>query len=175
MDPIVEFYGGRLADHRGRWLRDIQQWPDGRLEDVHDFIQWLFPLREPSPVNPYAPRITSETLTAFHEDAALGNALRRSFERMLNFYGFRLSPGPPPKVEPGSNFAARSAGWLAPGNHNHLRITRIMKCLMLLGLAGEAGAFFDALAQINAQEQDTPAPRITPRTFQFWQSAVRGE
>jgi hypothetical protein len=52
---IIAFYSGEAPDDRGRFLREIQQWPDQRLESVHDFIQWMFPLTEPSPVNPDAP------------------------------------------------------------------------------------------------------------------------
>ena len=45
---ILSFYGGETTDHRGRYLRDIQQWWDDRLEETHDYIQWLFPLAEPA-------------------------------------------------------------------------------------------------------------------------------
>jgi hypothetical protein len=174
MDRIVEFYSGHTPDHRGRWLHDIQQWQDDRLEDVHDFIQWLFPLREPSPVNPEAPTISAHTIEAFREDPGLQSALRVSFERMLRFYGFDWHDGRPPRIEPRADFPKQSANWLTPGNHNHLRITRILKCLMLLHLVPEAHAFFAALAELNAKERESRAPRITPRTFEFWQSAVAG-
>lgn len=43
-DRIIGFYSGQQADHRGRQLHEIQSWPDGKLETVHDYIQWLFPL-----------------------------------------------------------------------------------------------------------------------------------
>lgn len=175
MDRVVEFYRGRIADHRGRWLHEIQQWSDHRLEDVHDFIQWCFPLREPSPVNPHAPRIDDQTIAAFREDAALRDALRLSFERMVRFYGFEFYPGSSPRVEPSREGAQHSANWLTPGNHNHLRITRILKCLMLLGLRNEAYAFFVALEKVNATESAKREPGITRQTFEFWQKAVANE
>ena len=74
----------------------IQQWPDERLEAVHDFIQWLFPLPEPSPVNPLAPVLDRETVEAFAARPELRENLRVSFLRMLRFYGLEMQPGPPP-------------------------------------------------------------------------------
>jgi hypothetical protein len=44
--------------HRGRYLREIQEWPDDQLESVHDYIQWLFPLPEPSGFNVAAPALS---------------------------------------------------------------------------------------------------------------------
>jgi hypothetical protein len=120
---IVSFYAGKTPDDRGRYLKDIQQWPDHRLESVHDFIQWMFP-----------------------------------------------GPGPNWTVSPAPFFGERSKNWLNPYNHNHLRITRIIKCLRALGLETEARSFFDALSAIYHSPQF--AGTISPVTFEYWQSAV---
>ena len=162
---LLGFYTGAAPDHRGRFLREIQQWPDERLEAVHDFIQWLFPLWEPSPVNPEAPVLDAETVRAFEARQELRENLRASFLRMLRFYGLAMRGT---MVERGENFAEASRNWLTPGNHNHLRITRILKSLMTLGLAEEARAFFECLAAIYAQEKG----KITDTTFRFWREAL---
>jgi len=52
---IIGFYDGTEPDHRGRYLHEIQQWTDDQLEVVHDYIQWLFSLPEPSGSNLAAP------------------------------------------------------------------------------------------------------------------------
>ena len=127
MSKLIEFYSGRAPDHAGRFANEIQEWPDERLEAVHDFIQWLFPLAEPSPVNPLAPVLDRETVEAFAARPELRRNLRLSFLRMLRFYGLEWQPGPPPAVRLTANFRQRAANWLHPGNHNHLRITRILK------------------------------------------------
>ena len=44
--PLLRFYAGTGPDDRGRFLREIHQWPDDELEHTHDYIQWLFPLAE---------------------------------------------------------------------------------------------------------------------------------
>jgi len=43
-------------------------------------------------------------------------------------------------------FAERAKNWVTPGNHNHLRITRVLKSLRLLGLEPETAGFFECLA-----------------------------
>lgn len=169
---IIEFYRGTAPDHRGRFLAEIQQWPDERLESVHDFIQWLFPLLEPSPVNPLAPVLDEAAIDAFHASPELHGNLKASFARMAQFYGFKILPGPPVALERAATFAGQAANWLHPYNHNHLRITRILKCLSLLGLGAEARAFFDCLAELYGEEQHHPRPRISRETFRYWQSAI---
>jgi Opioid growth factor receptor (OGFr) conserved region len=62
---IIAFYSGTGPDNRGRYLHEIQQWADDRLEGVHDYIQWLFPLPEPSGFNVAAPVLNSDSIQEF--------------------------------------------------------------------------------------------------------------
>ena len=151
---IIEFFEGSQPDGAGRYLRELRTWPDGRIESVHDFIQWMFPLTEPSPVNPDAPVLDYDTIREVRSRPELQAQVRASWLRMKQFY-------------------EGSRQWISPGNHNHLRITRILKCLRLLGLERDAAEFFDWLARLYGEEQRKPRPGITERTFQFWMEAVR--
>ena len=169
---IIAFYSGRSTDPRGRRLQDVQQWPDDSLESNHDFIQWMFPLLEPSSVHPEAPILDQETIREFKARPELQQNLRESFLRMLVFYGFELNTDNGLAVRRRSDFADQSTGWLWPGNHNHLRITRIIKSLRLLGLEAEAQAFFKCLSELYAEETGRGIPRITAATFQFWSAAA---
>ena len=45
---IVGFLEGKTPDHRGRILAMLLQQTDYQAETTHDYIQWLFPLDEPS-------------------------------------------------------------------------------------------------------------------------------
>jgi len=166
---ILDFYSGAAPDDRGRTLADIQTWPDSELEDVHSYIQWLFPLLEPSPVNPSAPVLDRETIAEFRARPELVQNLRKSFLRMLTFYGLAYSEG---RVVRAANFSERSRNWLWPGNHNHLRITRILKALALLGLEAEARAFLTCLAEIYQEEARKTRPSISEDTWRFWSTAV---
>jgi hypothetical protein len=150
---IIGFFSGQSPDGEGRYLSEIQQWPDRELESVHDFIQWMFPLTDSSPVNPDAPVLDAATISEIRSRPELQDAVHASLERMRRFY-------------------EGSSHWLSAGNHNHLRITRILKCLKLLGLDAEADAFFQYLERVYEQEQGKPRPGITARSFEFWQTAV---
>jgi hypothetical protein len=165
---IVAFYEGSAPDDRGRLIEEILRFDDKRLEDVHDFIQWLFPLPERSGANPAAPILDDYAIEAFHVRPDLRVAFRRSFDRMLAFYGFEWSGD---RIVKNPSFAERS-GWLSPGNHNHLRLTRILRSLSLLGEAQAARVLFDALSDIYYDERRTRRNRISDRTFSFWSNAV---
>ena len=170
-DPIVSFYSGG-ADDRGRTLEQILSWPDHQLESVHDYIQWVFPTAAPSAVNPFAPLVTRSTTKAFAGRAELGDALRRSLDRMLAFYGLRraaLHAGVRIEIDD-ARFADRSTGWLHPGNHNHLRLTRIIQSLAALGLAAEARALQRCL--LTDIYEGPGRNRITADTYEFWSDAT---
>ena len=166
-NKILDFYrGGR--DDLGRTLNEILAWPDAELESVHDFIQWIFPLPERSGANPDAPVLDAAAIDTFRQSEELQQRLKQSFQRMLRFYGLEFETG---SVRQGANFGARSSNWLSPGNHNHLRLTRMIRSLRLLGLVPESAALFHALSEIYRASQT----RITSRTYQFWQNAAESD
>ena len=167
--PIVTFYRGLGRDQSDRSLDEILQWRDDALEQVHDFIQWLFPLDEPSGANWRAPILTAADIHTFRSDAALRASVRRSLVRMLAFYGLRLlDHGEGPMVERADNWAGRASAWLTPHTHNHLRLTRMMKSLALVGLPALARALRDALLR----EAELARPGlINATTLQYWRAA----
>lgn len=89
---------------------------------------------------------------------------------MLGFYGFTLSPRG--VVTRSASFPSRAVNWLAPHNHNHLRLTRILHSLHLLGLEQESAALLAALESIYKDELQGRG-RITPDTIQYWRSATQ--
>jgi hypothetical protein len=131
---IIEFYSGEEPDNRGRYLHDIQQWADDKLEAIHDYIQWLFPFPEASGFNLAAPILSQESIQEFRARRDLQERLRVSFLRLINFYGLEARSGEQITVTRAPSFAAKATVWLSPGSHNHLRITRILRCLSVLGL-----------------------------------------
>jgi hypothetical protein len=119
-------------------------------------------------VNPSAPLVTDATVAAFDRDAALRARLRQALDRMLLFYGLRCTDG---RIEiDESRFPARARVWLRPGNHNHLRLTRIMESLATLGLTAEARALQRCL--LEDIYEGPVAGAISPRTADFWRRAV---
>ena len=166
-DRMIGFYSDTEPDHRGRYLHEIQRWLDDQLEKVHDYIQWLFPLSEPSGFNVAAPVLNRESIQVFRTRPDLQEKLQVSFVRMMSFYGLETRSGERVSVNRAPNFVARATVWLSAGNHNHLRITRILKCLNLLGLEPEAKAFFDCLVEFYEEEQNKPLPAISDETMLY--------
>ncbi|KAI4096825.1 MAG: hypothetical protein L6R37_006901 [Teloschistes peruensis] len=162
-------------DDRGRTLSTILCWPPSRLESSHDYIQNLFPLPERSPYNPSAPLIDEYTFYTFRTSEELQSQLRRSLACMARFYGFdyvvrggdgiaevmiTFEPQPQP------DFEAATRNWLTtPFSHNHLRITRIIRCCRLLGLEAEAEAFHDAITKAAQHPQFA-------RSRMYWRRAA---
>lgn len=62
----------------------------------------------------------------------------------------------------------RFRGWAGRFDHNHLRITRILRCLRVLGLQTECDAFYKALGEVF----DDPAISISERSMMYWSRAV---
>jgi hypothetical protein len=170
---VLHFYTGTAPDDRGRYLSEILKWSDDELERVHDYIQWLFPLIERSGFNPSAPVLDTQTIQEFRSRPDLKRNMRASFLRMLAFYGLEIVESGPPTVKRSTIFTMRSENWLTRSNHNHLRITRILKSMRTLGLGTQATALFECLACIYREETAKDFPGISDETFRFWQAAVR--
>lgn len=169
--PLVEFYLGKELDNRGRTIDDIWEWNDRKLEQVHDYIQWLFPLREGSVYNPASPLLTEDDIAEFKNNPELRKNLLRSFARLLEFYGFMASVDCATRTMIKSdNFDEKSRNWLTPCNHNFLRITRILKSLTILGCGPYAQAFLNALEEIYKSKVN--ADIIGKQTLNYWIRAV---
>lgn len=150
----------------------ILEWPDDTLEVEHDYIQWLFPTIAPSAVNRHAPLVTPATSAAFAGRADLRDSLRLSLDRMLTFYGLRRQTAAHPArvAMDERRIQDRVEQWLWPGDHNHLRLTRIMQSLASLGLPEEASTLQRCLLSDIAEGPGRD--RITPDTLDYWRQAL---
>ncbi len=83
------------------------------IENTHNFIQWWFPLIEKSKSITNAPALSIEDVEFKRRDLDQIRQLQWMSSRMLSFY-------------------ANSNHWVKHHDHNHLRITRIIKSLRLL-------------------------------------------
>jgi hypothetical protein len=146
---LLGFLEGTGTDHRGRRIDDILAFSDPELETVHDFIQWLFPLPEASAFNAFAPILAADDIAAVRESPLAKQNLDRAAERMLRFY-------------------RNSDHWLSPVDHNHLRITRILRSLGLLVNRARAEQFLSA---IEARVDAAGSP-VSSRSRDYWRRAV---
>ncbi|EKU96239.1 opioid growth factor receptor family protein [Leptolyngbya sp. PCC 7375] len=167
---IVPFYLGEKSDLEGRKIQQMWAWDFEELECAHDYIQWLFPIAEKSHFNPHAPVVDEDVIQAFRENPHLQKNLLQSFSVMLHFYGLAISRDEQGKVvvEKSENYPDRKQEWVNMLNHNYLRITRILKCLIAFGFIQEAHAFYECLQKIYREDSD----QIGGETFQYWTGAV---
>lgn len=168
--PIVLFYDPQIyaSDPLGRDLNTILGWSDKKLENCHNYIQVLFPIPESSNFNFFAPVIDEETYLAFCQRPELRASLKRSYLRILAFYGFKFNDNSEEvhvSRTPGFNQAAKT--WVRRFDHNHLRITRILRSLRVLGLTIEAEALWRALERVWREKGV-----ISKKSYEFWSRAA---
>lgn len=161
---LIDFYRGTGTDDQGRKLSTMHGWSDSKLEAVHNYIQWMFPLKEASHFNHAAPLLDDETIAIFRSDAAIQRNFCFSLETMLAFYGLEAGVL---EIVPRSDFRQKAQNWLHANDHNHLRLTRIITSLRLVGLENEAQALYSCLAKIAAESN-----HVTITTQQFWRAAA---
>jgi hypothetical protein len=167
---LIPFYLGEQEDSEGRMIQEIWDWDLEELECSHNYIQWLFPISEQSAFNPDAPILDEKTIGTFHKNPRLQQNLRQSLTTMLRLYALQLHINTEGKIviDKSVDYPNRKIEWVCMFNHNYLRITRILKCLMILGLQDEAQAFYNCLQQIYREESE----QIGGETFQYWKNAV---
>lgn len=164
MSRLIAFYRGEADDSEGRSLADYWSFSDGQMESRHDFIQWMFPLEEPSQFNPDAPTLTRADREAFQGDPALRDNLTKSFDRFLGFLGLAREGD---RVVTAPDFDDKR--WrLNEPNHNWLRITRVLASLRLLGLPDQSRSFHRGLEELIAHGK----ARITADTRAYWKDAT---
>ena len=148
-ETLIEFLRGTGPDSHGRYHADILKFSDQKLEETHDYIQWLFPLREESQAVPGSPYIESdETARILQDDEDAQENMVNALVRMERFYR-------------DNDF------WLSQNDHNHLRITRILKSVSLLSSKGNARDFYDfIMRRVEA------AKPVTEESLEYWKKSV---
>jgi hypothetical protein len=165
-DSIRRYLGYGGVDHRQRTLDEALAWDDEVLENTHDYIQWWFPLDEPSNFNRHAPVASRAEFEELQGDEPVMAGVELAMHRILRFYGLRLEPsGAIAKAE---EWNLRSQNWAFRQSHNDLRITRILKSLCLLGHRAQAEALLAFLEAIVKERRD-PSGQVALR---FWRDAL---
>ncbi|KAM9859678.1 opioid growth factor receptor-like protein 1 isoform 2-T2 [Aulostomus maculatus] len=134
MSNLKFYLGERPSVPDGVYIKDFHTSWKGQydvLECVHTFIQWLFPLEEQG-MNYEARTLTKAEIEEFLKNPVATANLLESYKLMLDFYGIKLSNEATGEVTRAPNWRARFKN-LNRNTHNNLRITRILKCLGILG------------------------------------------
>ena len=147
---IIRFLEGKEKDFQGRLIKDIWNYSDREKENIHDFIQVLFPLDQQS-------RNSSNKF--FIDDKAIIPAIRKSELAQLNFKQ---------SCEWFLGFLDRNPKWQKGYDHNQLRITRIIKSLNLLSSYENALAFYQSMVRLIKDDHS-----ISQTTYDYWVEALK--
>ena len=161
-EHLYEFLKGNGKNYGGKSIYDIWEYSLEELETDHHYIQWLFPLQKRSLHNIFCPVV--KDIREFREPEIIRN-MRKSFDRMLDFYGLEYTDG---QVVETIYFAESAKKWCTPQNHNFLRFTRILKSLRLFGLKKESTALFKELRKIYRERYRI----IGKKTYLYWKDAA---
>ena len=145
---IVGFLEGKTPDHRGRTLSMVLAFSDERAEQTHDYVQWLFPLDEPSGSVQGAPVLSDLDIDEIKKSAAAQANLIKASEWFFQFLN-------------------QNQRWIAKYDHNQLRITRVIKSLRLLIGDIEADNFRQSIFDYLGEDVDL----IGEKAKSFWNSA----
>jgi len=143
------YLAGVGKDSRGRLAADVLGFSDEQLEEVHDYIQWLFPLPTRSGAQPDSPVLTEEDIEAIRADHGVAATLEHATDRLIRFY-------------------RNTSGWLCGQDHNHLRITRIIRSLKLLANPDAARRFYATILDLHYA---AGAP-VNAHALRFWAEAA---
>jgi hypothetical protein len=131
----------------GRNLSDIWSYGDKQIEETHDFIQFLFPLNEPSKSSFHGFYLKEDDVLEIIQSNEAKKNIIKSSEWFIGFLD-------------------RNTNWQQGYNHNQLRITRVIKCLRLLVGDDAADHWRDRVIEFV---EDTTS--ISDECLNFWMSA----
>jgi hypothetical protein len=156
-DTIVNFVALHGKDHKGRRYVDYLAFSDNELEINHDFIQWMFPLHEPSGFSGNCPILSPEIVEETTRLLNFKYQIEAGVGRISRFLGI------------GQHFDIDiQRNHFHNGNHNLLRITRIIRSLRLLEREDLAKQFYDDV-MVGAM---LAQPEISAVTRQYWIKAL---
>ena len=145
---LITFLKDQEPDFNVRFLSDIWNFRDIDIERNHDFIQILFPLEIRSNNTSHHYYIDSpELLSDLINDDLVKENIIKSSKWFLKFL-------------------SRNEHWRKSQDHNHLRITRIIKCLRLIVSDEEADNFYDDVLELLGNNN-----LVNKRTLEFWSEA----
>lgn len=150
---LTNFLSGSCTDHAGRTYQDILDQDDHWLEYTHDWVQWCFPLFEKSQSVKSAP-----TLESSNEVEVIRSCSSCQENMRLGLIRY-------------AEFLRDNDQWLRYHDHNHLRITRVIKSARMLMLEEQAGEFF---RYVMRQIHDRGAMKPSRIALFHWQDAMAG-
>lgn len=155
---LLDFYLLDQPNYEGVNPSGVLDYTLDQLEMCHSWVQWVFPLDEPSAVNPNAPLLTRELIEKLSDSISFKEIFALLADK---FYKFLC-------MEDRNTISNELVPiWITPHNHNFLRITRVIKSALLLKQHNVAEKFYS-----YAREMYEKYPEIIgDETLKFWVAA----
>ena len=145
MNKLTSFYLGSVDDHN-RTLDYILNQDDEFWELCHNYIQWVFPTSEKSMYNLTVPILLDDDILYWRTNETIKTKLKESYDRYLLF------------------LVNNQNIWVTKSDHNHLRISRVLKCLRLSGLDNLATQLYEFVSTKD---------EINYSTKEFWKEVMK--
>ena len=129
-------------------FNDIMNFSDKELENIHNYIQWLFPTNDKNNIRFGKPFLAEEDILIIKNDKEILLNIYKALNKMFDFY-------------------FNNKQWLTKNNHNYLRITRILIFLSLINT--------QELNLIKKMFYNNNKNIIGETSFNFWTKSYKNE
>ena len=165
---LIRFLEGKGRDKYLRTFRSILKHKHNWLwlELTHNYIQWLFPLRESSSFA-YSISLTDDMVEYIKQSPEILHNIKQAFFMMLEFYGFHYNENTK-EIEIIASPLEMKTKWMSPYNHNYLRITRILGCMSIIGYGDLAKKWLDALEDVTRDIYYCDPSKVYWRDAIYW-------
>jgi hypothetical protein len=144
----IDFYCNRATNIDGDSYQDLLKFSDYQLEDSHTAFGWLFPLTEATSLSSKHPVLTKSDVNRLLDDADAMHNFRDAYRAVIRYFN--------------------NPNWVY-GQHNHLRITRVIRCFRIFGMYWQA----DAVYKLAKKFYEKYPTEIGTRTLEFWDRAIK--
>lgn len=158
-EPITNFYTN--VEKSGICYGYVMNMPPDEWEGRHNFIQYLFPNDEASENVIGSPVLTPVVVERFRDIPLLRERHKNAFIRFLQHIGLSYDDG---RVKMVDQLLVKQR--VVDRNHNQLRITRILRSMILLGQPELSVALFGVLRDLRQRYG------ISDTTFFYWETAL---
>ncbi len=154
---LIYFFRNERTDIEGRMLDDILKFTPDKIENCHNFSLRIFPTKEKSDYNYYAPIIDDTFKETFQNDKLAKSNFCKSCQLYLNYIGFQCN---------NRNIICKpnSQMFHELPKHNLLRITRMLNSLNQIGNSKCSKQLYKLLRQ----ETDLHPYKINDTTLHYW-------
>lgn len=135
-DDYIDFLNNKRPTSNGKMYLEIINYNEDELENDHGFIQWIFPLTEPSNYATDVPIIDIEQLQKhIMEDPTIVDKLIVSYNMMIKHWGLD------------GDLTTKNEKTLKLNGHDALRLSRMLQSLIFHNKSGLAITTYEKVVQ----------------------------